>query len=122
MKTLAALITSAALVAIAGCANWVVRSDDIEVFCGRERGTPYLLAPYPYYCTASVFHDAVCAPFRAFTNNSGPDGIADAIYTVTWPAWVVDDVMEVVFDTVFLPADAIYACVKPEPYRGSGAP
>ena len=80
-----------------GCCNIVVRTEK-----------PYCIAPSPYWCTASVVEDALGAPFR----DSSTDPICDAFLTLTWPIWLVDTPCEVVFDTVFLPVDAIAASRK----------
>ena len=67
-------------------------------------------APSPYYCTATLWTDCVCAPFRAFGGGVSTAGRTwDAVATVTWPFWVVDEVCEVALDTVFLPVDVIYS-------------
>lgn len=85
-----------------GCCN-------IEVRSHRGKSHPYFLQPHPYYSTAQVWDDCICAPAHL---NGGTDAIWSAVATVTWPLWVVDEACEVVLDTVFLPVDATYYCCK----------
>ena len=84
-----------------GCCNIAVRSES-----GKR--SPYFLQPHPYYSTATVWDDCICAPWE---HQGGPDAIWSAVATLTWPTWVVDEACEVVLDTIFLPADAMcYSC------------
>ena len=71
----------------------------------------YVCSPYPYWATASVWEECVCAPLKV-DSKTGSDGIWYAFATVSWPFWVVDEVCEVALDTVFLPVDGIYMLVK----------
>lgn len=87
-----------------GCCNIAVRSES-----GKR--SPYFLQPHPYYSTARVWDDCICAPAHL---DDGPDAIWSAVATVTWPLWVVDEACEVVLDTIFLPLDATYYCCKGE--------
>lgn len=87
-----------------GCCNIAVRSES-----GKR--SPYFLQPHPYYSTAEVWDNCICAPSHL---NGGPDAIWSAVATVTWPLWVVDEACEVVLDTIFLPLDATYYCCKGE--------
>ena len=92
-----------ALLLCGGCCN-------IGTRFGATRRTPVFCAPSPYYCTATLWTDCVCAPFRAFGGGVSTAGRTwDAVATVTWPFWVVDEVCEVALDTVFLPVDVIYS-------------
>lgn len=92
-----------AVALLAGCANYAMRTE-----CGRNFG-PYVCEPYPYAATASVFDDCLIAPLRAFEIiDRNDDPIATALFTLTWPVWVVDEVGEAVLDTVFLPVDSAY--------------
>lgn len=93
-----------AVLFLGGCCNIAVRSES-----GKR--SPYFLQPHPYYSTAQVWEDCICAPAHL---NGGPDAIWSAIATLTWPLWVVDEACEVVLDTIFLPADATYYCCKGE--------
>lgn len=98
IMALAVLVVTFAVLAVlamlAGCCNVMVRGEK-----------PYFVAPELYHCTASVAEDAVAAPFR---DRSGEDAIMDAIFTLTWPFWLVDLPCEAVLDTVFLPVDAAF--------------
>jgi len=87
-----------------GCCNMAVRSQS-----GKR--SPYFLQPHPYYSTAQVWDDCICAPFQLGKSN---DPIWTSLATITWPVWLVDDVCEVALDTIFLPADATYYCCKGE--------
>ena len=100
------LAASAALAMCGGCCNIVERCTDSG---GLRNGSPYVCTSHPYYCTVAVWEDCICAPWSTV---SGPDAIWPAIATVTWPFWIVDEVCEVVLDTVFLPVDGIYAISK----------
>lgn len=100
------VIVLLACAVLAGCCNIMTRTE--------ARNAPYGCARHPYYCTASVWSDCVCAPYYAMGGNA-PDpsgGIWYAFATVTWPFWVVDEVCEAALDTVFLPADLTYLCTK----------
>ena len=100
MKRLLAIACAALL---AGCANFTMRTES-----GRRSG-PYACGPHPYAATAGVFGDCILAPLRAFEIIDGRgDPVGDALCTLTWPFWVVDEVGEVVFDTAFLPVDSVY--------------
>lgn len=85
-----------------GCCNVAVRSES-----GKR--SPYFVQPHPYYSTASVWEDCICAPW---SGKSGSDAIWSTIATLTWPLWIVDEACEAVLDTVFLPVDATYYCCK----------
>lgn len=90
-----------AALTLGGCCNFIVRK-------GNSHG-PYMCAEHPYWCTAYVWTSSVSAPWKL---GNGPDGIWEAFATLTWPFWVVDEVCEAALDTVFLPVDATYACIK----------
>ena len=92
-----------------GCCNITTRGT-------RTATKPFWVARHPYYCTAAVWSDSICAPFKVMGTN-GADGIWYSVATVTWPFWVVDEVFEVVGDTVFLPADATYLCLRNDNQR-----
>lgn len=96
LAALAAIVVVFAILAAlgSGCCNVMVRGEK-----------PYFVAPEPYHCTASVAEDAVAAPFK---DRSGEDAIMDAVFTLTWPVWLVDLPCEAVLDTVFLPVDAAF--------------
>lgn len=89
---------------LAGCANYAMRTDS------SRRFGPYVCEPYPYAATAGVFDDCLLAPLRTFDviGDRTNDPIGNALCTLTWPFWVVDEVFEVALDTVFLPVDAAY--------------
>ena len=87
-----------------GCCNIFERSQSVE-------HSPYFLQPHPYYSTATIWDACICAPAHL---NGGPDAIWEAVATMTWPLWVVDEACEVVLDTIFLPFDATYYCCKGE--------
>ena len=89
---------------VSGCNNVMVRSSE-----------PYGVAGHPYECTAEVWDCCVSAPWKV---TEGPEGIWYAVATITWPFWLVDEVLEVACDTVMLPADATYYyCHKKETKR-----
>ena len=83
-----------------GCCNLAVRSQS-------GKTSPYFLQPHPYYSTANVWENCICAPW---SGQSGADAIWSTVATVTWPFWIVDELCEVVLDTLFLPVDATYYC------------
>lgn len=101
MKRLLAIACAALL---AGCANYAMRTDS------SRRSGPYVCEPYPYAATAGVFNDCLLAPLRAFDviPDRTNDPVGNALCTLTWPFWVVDEVGEIVFDTAFLPVDSVY--------------
>ena len=98
------LLAMACAALLAGCANYAMRTD------GSRRYGPYACEPRPYAATAAVFDDCLLAPLRTFgvIGDRTDDPIGDAIQTLIWPFWVVDEVGEIVFDTVFLPVDSVY--------------
>lgn len=98
------LLAIACVALLAGCANYCMRTES-----GRRFG-PYVCEPYPYAATAGVFDDCLLAPLRTFEilGDRTNDPIGNALCTLTWPFWVVDEVCEVVFDTAFLPVDSTY--------------
>ena len=75
-----------------------------------RRSGPYACGPYPYASTAEVFDTCLLAPLRTYGVIAGRsnDPIGNALCTLTWPFWVVDEVGEVVLDTAFLPVDSVY--------------
>lgn len=103
----------AAVALLAGCANYVMRTE-----CGRNSG-PYACGPYPYAATAGVFDDCLLAPLRTFEilGDRTNDPIGNALCTLTWPFWVVDEVGEAVLDTAFLPVDSTYCLFFKEGQR-----
>lgn len=100
MKWLLAIALSLCL----GCANFMMRTK-----CDRRSG-PYVCGPYPYAATAEVFDNCILAPLRTYgvIADRDNDPIGNALCTLTWPLWVVDEVCEVVVDTAFLPVDSAY--------------
>lgn len=98
------MLLAIALLASAGCANLVGRA------VSSNRNGPYGCMPHPYAATADVFDDCVLAPFRTYKVIAGhhTDPVGDALCTLTWPFWIVDEVGEIVLDTVFLPVDSVY--------------
>lgn len=85
-----------------GCCNVYMRSE--------ARTSPYWVADRPYYCTAEVWDCCVCAPIHKWKNRGGAYGqVWYTFATLTWPFWAVDEVCEVVGDTLFLPVDGAYA-------------
>lgn len=97
------IVFAVASLLLGGCANIITRSGENE--------EPILCSPYPYSSTCMTWSSCVCAPFKLSKKNGG-DKMWYAFATVTWPFWVVDEVFEVCFDTVFLPVDGIYLMVK----------
>lgn len=96
-------ITAAVLaVVLCGCASIIER-------CSSSRKSPYGCLPYPYWATAAVWDDCICAPWSGKT---GPDKIWPTLATMTYPVWIVDEACEVVMDTVFLPADLVWQMAK----------
>lgn len=89
-----------------GCCNVNERfvSDSSPIWCSR----------HPYYSTSRVWEDCILAPSYIYYSKpmSGYEAIRYASATGAWPFWVVDELFEVVFDTVFLPVDATYLCCK----------
>ena len=107
-------LAMAAVALLAGCANYAMRTES-----GRRFG-PYVCEPYPYAAaTANVFDDCLLAPLRAFDVIGGKtdDPIGTALFTLTWPFWVVDEAGEAVLDTVFLPVDSTYCLFFKEEQR-----
>ena len=96
-----------AAVLAAGCCNFVERTNSEP---------PYVVAEHPYQYTVQVWGDCISAPFR-LSGKNGADNVWYAMATVTWPFWLVDELGEVCLDTLFLPADGVYALCA-----GGGAP
>lgn len=101
MKRLLAIACAALL---AGCANYCMRTES------GGRSGPYVCEPHPYAATAGVFDDCLLAPLRTFEVivDRHNDPIGNALCTLTWPFWAVDEVGEIVLDTAFLPVDLTY--------------
>jgi uncharacterized protein YceK len=93
-----------ALLLCTGCASLTTR-----IQCDWRSG-PYACGPYPYAATAGVFDDCLLAPLRTFEiiADRHNDPVGNALCTLTWPFWVVDEVGEIVLDTAFLPVDSVY--------------
>ena len=104
------------LASICGCANIMERSEGTYTMNGMERGSPYFCAPHPYYCTEAAAKDCLAAPYRLLADDCADWGVAlwSTFATLTYPFWIVDEVCEIVFDTVFLPCD-IYALYRDKP-------
>ena len=90
-------------VVLSGCCNYLVRMKDKDLPDDWGRDAPYACAPHPYFCTAEVWQDV------AFSREYHC-GLAAGIAMMMWPFCVVDEVCEVVLDTVFLPVDLTYLC------------
>jgi hypothetical protein len=100
MKWLLAIV----LPLCAGCASLTTRIQH------DWRSGPYACGPYPYASTVEVFDTALLAPLRTYgvIADRSNDPIGNALCTLTWPFWVVDEVGEVILDTAFLPVDSVY--------------
>ena len=91
MKKKIAMSTGCLILAgLSGCCNIITRVEG--------EFAPYACAPHPYYCTAEVWPDVALS--RTYLC-----GTVYALARAMWPISVVDEVGEVVFDTVFLPVD-----------------
>ena len=98
MKKEIAMSTGCLMLAgLSGCCNIITRVEG--------EFAPYACAPHPYFCTAEVWQDV------AFSREYHC-GLAAGIAMMMWPFCVVDEVCEVVLDTVFLPVDLTYLCFR----------
>lgn len=89
-----------------GCCNMYTRT-----YSSKRK--PIVATYHPYYCTSEVWSNCLCAPFR-LSEKSDWGRMWCTIATVTWPFWIVDELCEVVLDTLFLPIDATYYCSSGE--------
>jgi len=98
-KLIAILLAAASIATTTGCVNCLKRCEEGTSFYrtagwhGRE---------HPYRSTKEIW-DCVCLPF----NGGGDDPILYGVVCITWPFWLVDDVLEGAVDTVLLPIDLI---------------
>ena len=100
MNRIITLLVVMSAMMFSGCMNCLSRFEEGTSFYktngwnGRE---------HPYRSTKEIW-DCVCLPF----GDGGQDPILYGIVVcITWPFWLVDDVLEVAVDTVLLPVDLI---------------
>jgi len=99
MKTIISLLVVMSAMLFSGCMSCVSRCAEGASYYktagtnGRE---------HPYRATKEIW-DCVCLPFEG----CGRDPFFYSFVCVTWPFWLVDDVLEGAVDTVLLPVDLI---------------
>ena len=113
-KRMAMSIGCLLVVVLSGCCNYLVRTKDKDLPDDWGKDAPCACAPHPYFCTAEVWQDvALSREYHC--------GLAAGFAIMMWPFCVVDEVCEVVFDTVFLPVDLMYLFMKKDICRCDGS-